>query len=82
MPTDAPARTKTTYVILREVKDGDAVRYDPVQAGVEGNSAEHALRVWAEKAPASPTGAYVAIPSRSFKPTKVTFSQQTVVKVG
>lgn len=81
---DTPAREKTTYVVIREVKSAESgVRYDPVEAGIEANSAEHALRTWADKAKeGTTTGVYIAIPSRSFRPTKVAFEKTTVVKVG
>ena len=82
--TDAPARTKTSYVILREVATaGEVTGYEPVTSGVQGNSSDHALRTWAETATAgTQAGTYVAIPTRSFRPTKVAFQQQTIVKVG
>lgn len=90
MPTDAPAaaptRTKTEYAILRE-KAGDgedsAIVYEPVVAGIKANSSDHALRIWAERTKGTAsTGTYVAIPHRSFRPTKIEFEQTTVVKVG
>lgn len=79
------ARKKTLYIILREARAGaDVVSgYELVIGGVEGNSADHALRTWADGAKAgTASGVYVAIPSRSFRPTKVAFAQQTIVKVG
>lgn len=91
-PAPAPAaskeRAQTTYLILREVPAGQtgaptAIVYEPVETGIAANSAEHALKLWAEKAKAGEKGGmYVAIPNRSFKPTKITFSQTTVVKLG
>lgn len=86
VPESRTGRTKTTYVILREKQvtgQDAALVYEPVTSGVEANSADHALKVWADTAKAgTENGLYVAIPSRSFNPTKITFSQTTVVKVG
>jgi hypothetical protein len=86
MSTAAPApdktREKTTYVILRETKSaGTVTGYAPITSGVTGNNAAHALKTWADSSKDATSGVYVAIPRRSFKPTKVTFSQQTVVKL-
>lgn len=85
MPTDAPAREKTKYLILRQTPvegQDSAIVYDPVDTGIAANSAEHALRVWAETQTAGQGGMYVAIPIRSFRPMKLAFEQTTVVKLG
>lgn len=77
--TDAPkretavARTKTTYVVLSLDESG----FYKTFATLEANSAPEAIRLSAKLA-----GTYVAVPERSFVPTKVTIETQTVVKVG
>jgi len=48
-------------------------------ASVRAASAAAAVKVAAEKAG---EGTYVAIPESSWKPTRVTISQQTIVKLG
>jgi hypothetical protein len=86
MSTPAPAApakktAKTIYVVLREL--------DPTEPRAPGwilhnescraASAEAAIRLSiADENP----GTYVAIPSRSWKPIKVTVTRQTVIKLG
>lgn len=83
MTTDTPARTKTTYHVLQEITvDGNVANYAPVAANIEANSTAHALRVWADAADQAHDGTYIAIPARSFKPTKVTFATQKTVTLG
>jgi hypothetical protein len=83
--TPSPTKAKTTYVILRETAsdttDSSTV-YEPVGMAITAANAEQALKKWAAGATGTPDGTYVAIASRAFKPTKVTFSQTTVVILG
>lgn len=81
--TTKPKKAKTRYRVLREVKkDGPLVEhYEPVVANLEANNAEHALRLYAAS-PGAETGVYVAITDRAFKPTKITLTQTTAIKVG
>jgi hypothetical protein len=65
----------TKYVILEELPDG---RYASVET-VTATSATAAIRKAAENAGA---GTYVAIPERSFTPTKVTVETKQTVKLG
>lgn len=67
----------TAYHVLREQKDREGVvHYEPVESNVQAHSSDHALRRTVKE-----TGTYVAVPARSFAPSKVTLSTQTVTKI-
>jgi cell division septation protein DedD len=71
----------TSYVILEErvQRDGPGgTTYEPVET-VTATSAVAAIRKAAENAGA---GTYVAIPERSFTPTKVTVETKQTVRLG
>ena len=75
------AGEKTAYHVFRRSSTDESldspVLYEPVAADVQAHSSADALRQTVKE-----TGLYVAIPARSFVPTKVTIETQTVVKLG
>jgi alpha-tubulin suppressor-like RCC1 family protein len=71
------AGEKTAYHVLREVDVDGVPMYQQTAASVEGHSSADALKQTVKE-----TGTYVAVPARSFTPTKVTLETQTVVKLG
>jgi len=67
----------TAYHVLRETTASDgAVSYEPVESNVQAHSSDHALRQTVKE-----TGTYVAVPARSFAPSKVSIRTQTVTKI-
>jgi hypothetical protein len=72
------AAEKTAYHVFRETRREDGTTsYEPLDANVQAHSPAAALRQTVKE-----TGSYVAVPARSFVPTKVTLQTQTVVKLG
>jgi hypothetical protein len=72
------AAKKTTYHVLRQDVDGG--RYDLVTANLPASNAEAAVRGYIANTGAV-EGVYVAVPSRSWRPTKVTVATTTVLKL-
>lgn len=64
----------TSYVVLRE---DDQLGGYAFHSNVEAGSAESAIRKAALE-----EGTYVAVPARSFQPTKVKVETQTVLRLG
>jgi hypothetical protein len=64
----------TEYAVLR---DADDERLEVVATGVSATSSSAAIR-----ATANSSGAYVAIPMRSFQPVKVTVATKPTVQIG
>lgn len=65
----------TTYRILVKSPSGDWQELDPLDAPVTASSANAAIRNTVTE-----DGAYIAIPSRSWKPLVVTFQTKPTVK--
>ena len=72
------AAEKTAYHVFQETLGAhDEKVYELVASNVQAHSSADALRQTVKA-----TGTYVAVPARSFAPTKVTLETQTVVKLG
>lgn len=87
---------KTAYHVLRLVtppitgtNDPNSTRqaarhagYELVHTEIEAHNAAAAIRAHAEALGGDATGTYVAVPSRSWKPTPVTVETTTQIKLG
>jgi hypothetical protein len=71
----------TTYIVLREADYAPGERAWKVEnSSVPAASADAAVRL-ACKTASNPTGVYVAVPARSWKPVKVAAVQTTALKL-
>jgi hypothetical protein len=75
---DTPQEKGTTYIVLKWESESvvEAVTYTAVDEAT-ATSANDAIRQVAQH-----TGPYVAIPARSWKPTKVTVETKQTVRLG
>jgi hypothetical protein len=71
----------TTYIVLRCVYDSDAGHDQWIVAGsVDAPNAEAAIKTVAGRLD-TPTGGFVAVPARSWKPVTVQAVQTTTLKL-
>lgn len=73
---------ETAYVVLRQ-STADPAEWIIVEASIDAHSSAGAIRqVAARELAAMPNaGAFVAVPDRSWKPTKVSAQTQTILKL-
>lgn len=89
----AETRTKTAYHVLKQTRaplnvsanqsDSNGPKtpgFDLVAASIDANSSDHAIQLYADKT--KDTGTFIAVPSRSWKPTTVTIETRQIVKLG
>lgn len=69
MAAEKKTATPTSYVILKKVVSGDG--YMVVNQGVLASSAEQAIRSQVLLIEGEKSGTFVAVPERSWRPTKV-----------
>lgn len=67
----------TEYVILQKDAYIDADSFKIVRASVRASSSDQAIRQHLDTIDGDPAGVYVAVPARSWKPTKVAVQTQT-----
>ena len=85
MTTAAPPATPKTkqtteYVVLREIEDASLTTPNPSSA-IIGTFAAKSANEAIKKAAGEKAGVYRAVPSRSWKPVKVTVHTETTIRL-
>ena len=79
-PTPESKAAETTYVILRQ-GEGESTWHMVNRTALSGSSQAAIRSVVAKLAAADQAGTFVAVPSRSWKPVKVSTKTETTVVI-